>query len=219
MKLSKSFTKVTPFSKYLAMILFILFPFVGFYLGVQYEKIIVPKPSFPQNSWINIPLIAAPTSWKTYTSNSAEQKIGFNFQISYPSTWFATDNNPTHSSGAPTVVLSEKPIATVSDSATSCVEIRTGIWPVLNTAIEDYSQGTKFSSVSFDLGNLQGIKQIFLSQNFNKEGQPPYRIILDGGINKTYGDEVGIYEINPCKETNPKIFNQIISSLYVHSNN
>lgn len=38
MKLPKSFTKVTPFSKTLAMILFILFPILGFFLGVQYER-------------------------------------------------------------------------------------------------------------------------------------------------------------------------------------
>jgi hypothetical protein len=38
MPLSKSFTTVTPLSKLLAMILFIAFPFIGFYLGTTYEK-------------------------------------------------------------------------------------------------------------------------------------------------------------------------------------
>lgn len=38
MPLPKSFTTVTPFSKLLAMFLFILFPFVGFYLGTQYQR-------------------------------------------------------------------------------------------------------------------------------------------------------------------------------------
>lgn len=41
--MSKKFTTVTPFSKYLAMVLFILFPFVGFYLGIQYQKLISQK--------------------------------------------------------------------------------------------------------------------------------------------------------------------------------
>lgn len=36
--MKKQFTTVTPFSKALAMILFIVLPFVGFYLGIQYQK-------------------------------------------------------------------------------------------------------------------------------------------------------------------------------------
>lgn len=39
MKLSKKLTTVTPFSKYLAMVLFIILPFVGFYLGIKYQEI------------------------------------------------------------------------------------------------------------------------------------------------------------------------------------
>ena len=36
-RLPKSLTTITTFSKALAMFLFILFPFVGFYLGFQYS--------------------------------------------------------------------------------------------------------------------------------------------------------------------------------------
>lgn len=36
--LPKSLTTVTPLSKTIAFILFILFPFIGFYLGMQYQK-------------------------------------------------------------------------------------------------------------------------------------------------------------------------------------
>lgn len=39
MKLPKELTTVTPFSKYLTMFLFILFPFVGFYLGTKFQTI------------------------------------------------------------------------------------------------------------------------------------------------------------------------------------
>jgi hypothetical protein len=39
MKLSKKLTTVTPFSKYLAIALFIILPFVGFYLGIKYQEI------------------------------------------------------------------------------------------------------------------------------------------------------------------------------------
>lgn len=44
MKLPKSWVTVTPFSKIFASILFILLPFVGFYLGIVYQKsLIVPE--------------------------------------------------------------------------------------------------------------------------------------------------------------------------------
>jgi hypothetical protein len=43
MKISKSLTTVTPLSKTLAAILFITLPFVGFYLGMQYERGIHPQ--------------------------------------------------------------------------------------------------------------------------------------------------------------------------------
>lgn len=38
MKLSKKYTTVTPLSKTIALILFISLPFIGFYLGMQYQK-------------------------------------------------------------------------------------------------------------------------------------------------------------------------------------
>lgn len=38
MGLPKSLTRVTPFSKILALILFIVFPLVGFLMGMQYQK-------------------------------------------------------------------------------------------------------------------------------------------------------------------------------------
>ncbi|MGI8419334.1 MAG: hypothetical protein ACR2LN_01680 [Candidatus Levyibacteriota bacterium] len=42
-KLSRTWTTVTPLSKYLAIALFIIFPFGGFYLGIQYEKKVTPS--------------------------------------------------------------------------------------------------------------------------------------------------------------------------------
>jgi hypothetical protein len=43
MKLSKSLTKVTLFSKLLTSVLFILLPFIGFYLGMQFQISITPQ--------------------------------------------------------------------------------------------------------------------------------------------------------------------------------
>lgn len=54
MKLPKSLTSVTPFSKTLAAILFITFPFLGFYLGTQYEKGINPQDSDKSSIFQNL---------------------------------------------------------------------------------------------------------------------------------------------------------------------
>lgn len=42
-----SFTTVTPLSKLLALICFILFPFIGFYLGMQYNKMLTKPYAMP----------------------------------------------------------------------------------------------------------------------------------------------------------------------------
>lgn len=38
MKLPASLTTVTPLSKFIAMVLFVSLPFIGFYLGMEYQK-------------------------------------------------------------------------------------------------------------------------------------------------------------------------------------
>lgn len=52
MKLPKHFTTITPFSKYLAMVLFVVLPFVGFLLGIRYEKLL--STSSQQNANTNL---------------------------------------------------------------------------------------------------------------------------------------------------------------------
>lgn len=49
MELPKSLTTVTPISKYLALVLFILLPFVGFYAGMKYQKSITPNMALKSN--------------------------------------------------------------------------------------------------------------------------------------------------------------------------
>lgn len=59
MKLSKSFTTVTRLSKTVAMCLFILLPFIGFYFGKEYGKaIILEKCQTTQNVQSSIPVSA-----------------------------------------------------------------------------------------------------------------------------------------------------------------
>ncbi|MEK7186617.1 MAG: hypothetical protein AAB675_04650 [Patescibacteria group bacterium] len=87
MALPKSLTTVTTFSKILALFLFILLPFAGFYAGYKYRAgTYVPTP-IVQNNPVPIPN-PYPTStnqtidtstWKTYENNF--------FSILYPSSW------------------------------------------------------------------------------------------------------------------------------------
>lgn len=72
-KLPESFTTVTPLSKYLAMALFVIFPFVGFYLGIQYQKMagsseanleVIATPAPKTEKEANIPQNFEPTVYK-----------------------------------------------------------------------------------------------------------------------------------------------------------
>ena len=76
-KLPSWLTTVTPLSKILAMILFITFPFVGFYLGMKYqERITVNTPSIPAIKITPTPIVTQVdiSGWKIYTSQ--KHKIG-----------------------------------------------------------------------------------------------------------------------------------------------
>jgi hypothetical protein len=46
LKVPKSWHKVTPLSKGLALALFIVLPFAGFYFGVEYQKMVTPEACF-----------------------------------------------------------------------------------------------------------------------------------------------------------------------------
>lgn len=47
MKLPTSLTTITPFSRILALLMFITFPIVGFYIGMQYQKALDVYLSYP----------------------------------------------------------------------------------------------------------------------------------------------------------------------------
>ena len=101
-KLPKWLTTVTPFSKALAMILFIALPFVGFYLGAQYQEktipslvefrtIPTPTPTFHRTI---LTLSPTPTPIQTDSSttdlkngNTLYENKTFNFSFEYPSSW------------------------------------------------------------------------------------------------------------------------------------
>src|SRR5689334_578948 len=89
MTLPTSLTTVTTLSKILALILFILFPFVGFYVGMQYEAIQTvknlgnqepiltkstskpsPSPTTTDKYALDVPSYQAP--WKQLSATEAE---------------------------------------------------------------------------------------------------------------------------------------------------
>ena len=82
MQLPQSLTTVTKFSKLLAMFLFILLPFLGFYLGTRYQQSLTPPiqnaSSFTMAKPTPTPDLTA--NWKTYTNKE------FSFTFAYPNT-------------------------------------------------------------------------------------------------------------------------------------
>jgi hypothetical protein len=92
--------KVTWYSKLLALALFVALPFIGFYYGAQYEKIIAPIGQMP------IEMIATSTALSpsantaiAYYNNPAEWQTDANniaggFSIAYPLDFDTQDNYP-----------------------------------------------------------------------------------------------------------------------------
>jgi hypothetical protein len=82
---------VTTFSKLLALSLFIILPFLGFYLGMQYQQKITVAP--PVVSEVQKTAIPTPTplidisNWKTYTNTTPA------FTLAYPSNYSIEDRS------------------------------------------------------------------------------------------------------------------------------
>lgn len=106
MKLPKSLITVTPFSKFIALFLFILFPFAGFYVGTNYQKAVDYLQASP------VPIVSVPSivpiskaqpngSLVTITQkddrNTINLSIGDNILVNLGNTqnWQITTNDPT----------------------------------------------------------------------------------------------------------------------------
>lgn len=87
MKLPPALTTVTPLSKFLALLLFILFPLVGFYAGMEYQRLISSsealsvetgfKPiSTPSPQAVTTTTPTPTGTWKTYRN----EEYGFEFK-------------------------------------------------------------------------------------------------------------------------------------------
>ena len=89
-KLPKSLTTVTPFSKLLAGILFFTFIISAFFAGMKYQAM-MDLSKYQQSNLVTAKPSPTPTpdptaNWKTYIS----QKFGFS--IKYPSSWVVKNN-------------------------------------------------------------------------------------------------------------------------------
>lgn len=96
MTLPKSLTTVTTFSKILAMFLFLLLPFAGFYAGYKYRE--GTNPNFQTIQQIQTPTIAPVSNetsdWKTFSSRyigalsiskpSDPSKFSIEYSFKYP---------------------------------------------------------------------------------------------------------------------------------------
>lgn len=79
-KLPVSLTTITPFSKYLAMVVFISFPILAFFAGMNYQKMI-DQMKYQQTDLTTLKPTPTPNpiaNWKTYS----DTKNGFSFK--YP---------------------------------------------------------------------------------------------------------------------------------------
>jgi hypothetical protein len=94
MKKSKSsieWNKVTPLSKYLAMVFFIALPFVGFVLGMKYEKQLNFSVNLTEQKSNSTKEKNSTFVEKISTEKYLNKKYGFEF--SYPSNWRIDDKS------------------------------------------------------------------------------------------------------------------------------
>jgi hypothetical protein len=93
---------VTTFSKLLALSLFIILPFLGFYLGMQYQQkvtVVTPIALEVQKIPTPTPTLIDTTNWKIYTNTVA------GYSLKYPSGWQLLTN----ANNYPTNIILESP--------------------------------------------------------------------------------------------------------------
>jgi hypothetical protein len=87
--------RVTKFSKYFALVLFIALPFIGFWLGMQQRTIEKPEePTVISNSSKSLEKLSLTTeqNWITYNNEEySSDEIGF--LINYPQDWYPQKRN------------------------------------------------------------------------------------------------------------------------------
>ncbi|MEK7517528.1 MAG: hypothetical protein AAB583_03180 [Patescibacteria group bacterium] len=89
MKLPKELTTITRLSKSLAVIVFLAFPFIGFFLGLRFQEMLYLAKGQEMEANLSInrsptPAIDETASWKTFTNTK------YQYSIKYPSDWEIT---------------------------------------------------------------------------------------------------------------------------------
>lgn len=137
-KLPKSLTTITPFSKTLAMILFILLPFIGFYLGIQYSYLLnqvnkTTELTIEKNSSSESP--DKNMNWKTYVNSES------NWQINYPNDLNVLEREASQigPSGLGKVIIFSK----FGPSQTTGTELHDGISFTIGLQKKDINQSIK----------------------------------------------------------------------------
>ncbi len=91
--------KITWYSKFLALALFVALPFIGFYYGVQYGKIVATIGQAPTTTVRSTTVAPGATAATAYYDNPAEWQTDANnvaggFTIAYPLDFDTQDNYP-----------------------------------------------------------------------------------------------------------------------------
>lgn len=229
------FTTVTPLSKALALILFISLPFVGFYLGMQYQTLVTPLPfKVPSSAGSSVPVKSDRTpiqedrvssisstvvgsktaGWKTYTDQ--EGKLVF----SYPPNW-------TERSG----VFDDEKGNKVAELAPGHLTTKESLTCEQSNRILD--EGGEVKGDETDVVNLSGKPPKVISQGYAKLGNGKWLVritetMYEGGYPEWGGiwypnhyclkkaDEnrlfyISFYEYSP-KPKNMSLYNQILAT-------
>jgi hypothetical protein len=171
MKFPRWAITVTPLSKALAMFFFILFPFIGFYLGINYQRSVdkinslhtFSQPSL--NKEKNLMPVKVP-GWKTF--NNVKQK----YIIQYPSDWEAVIDN--------------------SHKNAEWVKIE----PIQTQYFYSYWDGVKIKN-----STIINISMEQASSNYNCGGQSDGQVYVNGGYVTVKKEQVADGRIyNICAE-------------------
>ncbi len=183
---------------------------------------ILPSPLFSPSP---TPTADPTADWKIYNASKFLQEIGINFSIRYPQNWHVNEENPTHTSGVPWVVISQNPVSNVMSRNSPCISIGGGIY---GNSIESFIQQQDSiqmetegkiisiapevkSTVDITVDGLNGVKRKVVQYN---ESSVTIQVYLKGGKNDTYGPDGGTnyFIIESCPGTDNNDFDQILST-------
>jgi hypothetical protein len=218
-KLPKWLTTVTPLSKIIAMILFILLPFVGFYMGMKYqEKTNIAPVVIDVNKSVNLtptptaaPFLVYPITqtnlkmdtlnWKTYSLTAYPIK----YLIKFPPDWKNLSNGD---GGSSNYVSPDKLVDAITESSVRGLEGRDDtIEKVANLAITNGEIGISRNTLKVDGHDA-------LIQESTSNNQTIVWLYISGFASKAYNAadlEIG-FSIDKNRETLAREYIQNIIS-------